>query len=154
MKRLTLTVVVVAALATMMACGDTLVDLTEPGEPVPEVPLISGGWQGVVTSSTLPNAVWTMTLTQEAVAASGTWVDDVNLIDGTVTLSVAVDGRVIGSMSLNVRAVAGGLPICTASSTVRGSVAADGNAMDWTADGWPTCAGAPLQTRMDWRRTQ
>lgn len=151
MKRLTFLVVAVAALALIAGCDDNVIDLTEPGLPVP---LISGGWQGVITSSTLPNAVWTMTLTQEGVAVLGNWADDVNMLDGTVTASVSTEATVIGLMTLNVRPVAGGIPTCTASSTVRGTVAPDGASMSWTADGWPTCAGAPIQARMDWRAAQ
>ena len=141
-------------LVVLAGCGDETIIESPTAPPVPEPPLVSGGWQGVVTSSTLPNAVWTMTLTQEDVAATGTWADDVNLLDGSVAISVTADGRVIGTMTLNVRPSAGATPTCTASSVVRGTVEIGAQSMDWTADGWPQCAGTPIQARMDWRRVR
>ena len=146
MKRFAVAVLLIIALA---ACGDD--QIIELPTGLPDTPLISGGWQGVVTSSTLPNAVWTMTLTQESVAASGSWADDVNLLDGTVSVSITPDGTIIGTMTLNTRPALGAVPTCTASTVVRGVVS--GDSMAWTAEAWQ-CAGAPVQARMDWRRTQ
>lgn len=150
MKRFAFAVVVVAVLAALPACDDKqIIDLTAPG---PMVPLVSGPWQAVVTSSTLANSVWSMTLTQEGVALSGSWVDDVNAFDGTFSGSVSEDLSIIGTMVLNVRPVPGAPPTCTGAAEVRGTVAAGAAAMSWSSSGWGiVCAGAPSQVVMQWR---
>lgn len=140
MKRLA----VVALMLLAFGCADETIIQSPTAPTAPEPILISGAWQGVVTSSTVPNAVWTMTLTQEDVVALGTFADDVNGFTGTVNVSVTSDGRIIGQMGIT-------LGTCTASATVRGTIQTD-RLMSWETDGWPSCPGAPVQVVMNWRK--
>lgn len=149
-------VAVVLLFLAALGC-DTNTILQTPTEPeVPEATVVSGGWQGVMTSSTVPNAVWAMTLSQEATVAAGTWADDVNDYRGSAQVTVTADNQIIGTITI--RTIASctesitSCGACAGSATVRGT-ASDG-LMDWQTDGWPECPGSPIQVRVNWRRAQ
>lgn len=141
--------------AMLAACGDEITVVT-PTAPIPMPPLIGGGWQAVVSSSTVPTAVWTITLLQEQSAAFGAWADDVNDYTGTATFSVTPDNLIIGTMTI--RTVASctmsiaSCGACVGSTSLRGTVSNDATRMEWTSPGWRECPGTPVQVVLDWRR--
>lgn len=147
---------VVLVLLVAISCSrETIIQSpTDPGVPVPEPTLISGAWQAIVTSSTVPNAVWTMTLTQEQTVAFGEWVDDVNDYKGQVNITVTADNLAIGTISIRTIASCtqsvATCGACVGVATVRGTVAPE--LMVWDSAGWPECAGAPIQVKMSWRK--